>query len=62
MMRRLLRIAMFGAAVGLLAACSHEPLDDRPPEHGEIPPGPGLFSGAEGGFDLLGGKSKKRRY
>jgi hypothetical protein len=60
-MRRLLRMALLGAAVGLLAGCSHQPLDEKPDEFGEIPSGPGLFTGAEGGFDLLGGDRRRRR-
>jgi hypothetical protein len=49
-------------ATGLsLAGCSHQPLDEEPDQFGEIPDGPGLFSGAEGGFDLIGSSRQKRR-
>ena len=62
-MRRLLRIALVGSAVGLLAACSHEPLDEAPPPPpGELGSGPGLFSGADGGFYLSGGPRKEKKY
>lgn len=63
-MRLLLRpLVLAGVAVGLLAGCGpHQPLDDQPPQHGEIAPGPGVFTGADGKFDLLGGSKKKRTY
>lgn len=62
-MRRLLRpLVPVGVAVGLLAGCGpHQPLDDPPPMHGELKPGPGVFTGSEGKFVILGGK-KKRSY
>lgn len=63
MMLRLLRpLLLAGAAVGFLAGCGpHQPVQDAPPQYGEIPDGPGVFTGAEGKWNLLGG-DKKRTY
>jgi hypothetical protein len=47
--RRAATIALIG---GALAGCADlEPFD--PPVAGEIPPGPGLFSGPDGEFTIL---------
>ena len=49
-------------AAGLLVGCGpHQPLQDAPDKHGEIPSGPGVFTGADGGWYLLGGPEKKKR-
>lgn len=63
-MRKLLAILGMCSAVGLLSACgAHQPLDEAPPPAaGELEEGPGLFSGADGGFYLAGGPEKKRKY
>jgi hypothetical protein len=61
-MRHLLRIAFASVAVGLLAGCSHTPLQEQPPQHGEIAPGPGVFSGADGSFTIVGDSKRKKRY
>lgn len=62
-MRKLLSIACI-AATGFLFGCGgHEPLDEAPPAApGEFEEGPGLFSGADGGFYIVGGDRKKRKY
>lgn len=60
-MRKLLGTVILGAAVGLIAGCSHQPIQDPPPQHGEIPEGPGVFSGSDGKFYILGGPEKRKR-
>jgi hypothetical protein len=59
-MRHLLRIALASAAIGLLVGCAHQPLDEQPPQHGELAPGPGLFSGSDGGFIIVGDSKTKK--
>lgn len=61
-MKVLLRIAVAGFAVGLLAGCEHQPLDEQPPQHGEIAPGPGLLTGSDGAFIIIGESKQKKRY
>ena len=60
-MQRFLGIALMGAVVGLMVGCSHQPLDEQPPKYGELGEGPGVFSGADGKFVIIG-NSKKRKY
>lgn len=63
-MKKLVSILGLCSVIGLLAACgAHQPLDERPPAPaGEFEEGPGLFSGADGGFYLVGNSDKKRTY
>ena len=43
----------------ILSGCAEvEVKDFKPREHGDTPPGPGLFSGEDGYFDILPGKKK----
>lgn len=61
-MRLLLAVPAMVLAVGILAGCGpHQPLQDKPDKHGEIPSGPGVFTGSDGGWYLLGGPEKKKR-
>lgn len=62
-MRKFLSIACI-AATGLLFGCGeHVPLDEAPPPAaGEFEEGPGVFSGSDGGFYIVGGDRKKRKY
>lgn len=60
MTRSLLAILVAGGFA--LTACDHQPLDEAPPAPaGEFEEGPGLFSGADGGFYIVGGPDKKKR-
>lgn len=62
-MKQALRFALVLGAAGLLISCTHEPFDEAlPPLPGEIGDGPGLISGAEGGFYIVGGDRRKRKY
>lgn len=60
-MRASVFISVLLVGFGLLAGCSHQPLGEQPEQFGEIPDGPGLFSGADGGFYLVGGGKRKRQ-
>lgn len=60
MMRTLLAALVAGGFI--LTGCDHQPLDEAPPPAaGEFEEGPGLFTGADGGFYLSGGPKKKKR-
>jgi len=63
-MQLTLRRLFVGSVASLvLVACSHEPLDEAPPPPpGELGNGPGIVSGAEGGFYITGGPPKRKKY
>lgn len=60
-MKLSLPIALVAGGIAL-TACDREPLDENPPAPpGEFEEGPGLVSGADGGFYIVGGPDKKKR-
>lgn len=57
-----LRGILMLVATGLLVGCTHQPLENAPEPHGASGHGPGVFSGADGSFTILGDTKKKKRY
>jgi len=61
-MRLVLRTFGVVVVAGLLVSCSHKPLGDRPEKYDESGYGPGVFSGSDGSFTIVGNTKKKKRY
>ncbi|MDF1721835.1 MAG: hypothetical protein P1U65_14280 [Minwuia sp.] len=57
-----LRVFMTLVAAALLVSCAHQPLENEPEKYDASGYGPGVLSGPDGSFTILGGTKKKKRY